>query len=172
MCSRVCIYFQIVKGGENMTANTGLGSKKMDPQTKHDIQSKGGKATTATSPSQSQEFADKAKEMMPSGATQKQAVGKVKETMTKAGEKTGIKGGAAVMGTAAGVVVGAAVGGLAGAALTSKDAREKLTEFSKSAAEIADKLGAKATEISERADEATSQIAHDVKDLQKKTDRE
>ncbi len=101
----------------------------------------------------------------------KQATQKVKHTINKVAKKAGTKGGAQMMGTAAGVVVGAAVGGILGAAATDKNTRDKLTQFSKTAVDAAEKLSAKATELSEGTDHATKQLAGDVKDLKKETQR-
>lgn len=142
------------------TTNRGLGSNKMDPQTKHDIQSKGGHASA-------QKTNTNSKQMNP-----KQAVNKVKEKLEQTSKKAGFKGGSAMMGTAAGVVVGAAVGGLAGAALTDEKTRKKLSEFSKNAADIADKISAKASELSDKTDQATTQLSSDIRKLQKETNRE
>lgn len=101
----------------------------------------------------------------------KQATHRVKQTIDKVAKKAGTKGGAQMMGTAAGVVVGAAVGGILGAAATDKHTRDKLTQFSKTAVDTAEKLSAKATELSEKTDHATKQLAGDVKDLKEETRR-
>jgi hypothetical protein len=152
---------------KNMTdTNKGLGSKKMDPQTKHDIQSKGGQASSTK---QTGAQSSSMKPNMPKQA--QQPVTKVKETLSKVADKAGAKGGAAMMGTAAGVVVGAAVGGLAGRALTDKDTRDALSELSKKAADLADNISEKATELSEKTDKVTSQLAHDARELEEKTNR-
>ncbi len=95
----------------------------------------------------------------------KTIVKKAKQTMKKAGRK----GGAAMMGTAAGVVVGAAVGGLAGAAMSDKKTRQKLSDFAKTAADAADRLSDKAVDITAKAKESADELALDTKILQSKT---
>lgn len=98
------------------------------------------------------------------------ALDKVKEVAQKAGKKGG---SAQMMGATAGAVVGAAVGGVAGAVLadekTRKDVGQKISEFTKSAADTAEKLSDKAMDVSAIGKESINELADDVDKLDKET---
>lgn len=99
----------------------------------------------------------------------KQMATKAKRTVKKVGRK----GGAAMLGTAAGAVVGAALGGAAGAALADKNTRHKMgnsiNEFSKAASQTAEKLSQSAENLSQTARRTVDQVADDTQRLERKT---